>query len=134
LRSQADLHIPVLALCTRVAVFGVYDPVDATQLAAGKEHQLILYCEVENFASQFTERRLWHTQLTHEAVLYDERGKRVWEEKLVNVEDFSRNRRHDFFINQKVRFPATLAAGNYYLKVSINDQQANRGTQATLPV
>jgi hypothetical protein len=134
LRAQADLHIPAVALCTRVAAFGVYDPVDSTQLAVGKEHQLILYCEIENFASQYNEKRLWLTQLTHEAVLYDERGKRIWETKREKVEDVSRNRRHDFFINQKVRFPATLAAGNYYLKVSINDQQANRGAQATLPV
>src|SRR5262249_49912597 len=99
-----------------------------------REHQLILYCEVENFASQMTDRGLWQTKLTHEAVLYDEKGKRMWEQSRTNVTDMARNRRHDFFINQKVRLPSTLSAGRYYLKVSISDQLANRGAQATLPI
>ncbi len=134
LRGQADLMIPSVALCTAVRTFGEYDPIDPPRFAAGKGQEVILYCEVENFSSIVDAQQLWQTKLTQETVLYTENGMAVWSDKTKEIEDLSRRRRHDFFVVKKMRIPANLAVGRYFLKVTIVDQQINRVAEATLPI
>jgi hypothetical protein len=55
-------------------------------------------------------------------------------EKRQPFADVSRNRRHDFCVARKLQIPAVLAPGNYFLTVSVSDQQANRMAEATIPV
>ena len=133
-RAQADLIIPTMTLCTRVDGFGVYEPVEPARFTAMKEHPVIVYCEVENFASHQNANRMWETRLSQECVLYTETGLPVWQDKTENIPDLARQRRHDFFVVKKTKFPANIAIGRYILKVTIVDQQANRVTEATLPV
>jgi hypothetical protein len=134
LRAQADLIIPTMTLCTRVDGFGVYEPVEPARFTAMKEHPIIVYCEVENFASHQNGNKMWETKLSQEVVLYTETGLPVWQDKTENIPDLARNRRHDFFVVKKTKFPANITIGRYILKVTIVDQQANRVTEATLPV
>jgi len=134
LRSQADLNIPTLALCTKVDGFGIYEPIEPTRFEAGKDHMVVLYCEVENFHSQQDDKRMWVTKLQQQSVLYTESGMQVWEDKTRSVLDLSRNRRHDFFIVKLVKLPAALSIGRYSLKVTVVDQQANRVAESTVPV
>jgi hypothetical protein len=134
LRSQAELSIPTVALCTSVRTFGDYDPIDPARFAAGRAHEVILYCEVQNFASQLDDKQTWQTRLTKDAVLYTESGMSVWSDKTETVTDSARQRRHDFFIVKKMKIPANLAVGRYLLKVSIVDQQASRVAEATMPL
>ena len=133
-RAQADLIIPTMTLCTRVDGFGVYEPVEPARFTAMKEHPIIVYCEVENFASHQNANRMWETRLSQECVLYTETGLPVWQDKTENIPDLARQRRHDFFVVKKTKFPANITIGRYILKVTIVDQQANRVTEATLPV
>ncbi len=134
LRSQADLSIPTIALCTRVDGFGVYEPIDPARFAAGREHTVIVYTEVENFASQMNEARMWETKLSQETTLYTESGMPVAMEKPRVLVDLSRNRRHDFFVVKMMKLPATLPIGRYLLKVTIVDQTVNRVSETTLPI
>jgi hypothetical protein len=135
LRSQADLNIPAMALCKSVERFGVYEPIDPPRFIAGKEHEAILYCEVENFAcTSIAEKKLWQTRLTQEATLYTESGMPVWVDKSGKVVDMSRTRRHDFFVVKRIDFPATLTIGRYLLKVTVEDQEAKRVAEQTIPV
>ncbi|HEV8603764.1 MAG TPA: hypothetical protein VGQ99_00270 [Tepidisphaeraceae bacterium] len=131
LRAQADLHIANIALCTRVDGFGNYEPL--THFLAGREYQVILYCEVENFSSHLNANRQWETNLTQESILYNTAGQRVWDDRRRAIADTCRNRRRDFFVVKMIRIPP-LAAGQYSLKVSITDPQSNRGAQATIPL
>jgi hypothetical protein len=134
LRTQADLHIPTIALCTRVDGFGVYQPIEPARFTAGQEHPAIIYCEVQNFSSQMNDDRKWETHLAHEAVLYTEGGMNVWQEPVHMVTDQSRNRRQDFFVVKLVRLPASLTIGQYVLKVTIRDEHAGRVAEASLPI
>lgn len=134
LRAQADLKIPTVAMCSRVDGFGIYEPVDQTRFRAGRDHKVILYIEVENFMSRMTAARQWETSLTESAILYNERGQRVWEDGQQPIADISRNRRHDFFARRMIQLPATLPAGKYSLKVSVIDQLANRFAEERLAV
>jgi hypothetical protein len=134
LRAQADLVIPTLSICTKVDGFGVYEPIEPARFTAMKEHPVIVYCEVQNFASQLNGKKLWETRLSQEVVLYTESGLPVWQDKTENIPDLARNRRHDFFVVKKTKFPSNIAIGRYLLKVTIVDQQASRVAEATIPV
>jgi hypothetical protein len=90
---------------------------------------------VENFASKLNEQKMWQTDLTQEAVLYNDKGQRgLAEEKKRPVSDLSRNRRHDFFVVRLLKLPAGLPIGQYHLVLTICDQQAQRVTEASLPI
>lgn len=134
LRAQADLIIPTVSLCTKVDGFGVYEPVDPARFTAMTAHPIIVYCEVENFASHQNDKKMWETKLSQEVVLYTETGLPVWQDKTESIPDLARNRRHDFFVVKKTKFPPNIAIGRYLLKVTIVDQQASRVAEATMPV
>lgn len=132
LRAAANLRVLTAALCTRVDGFGIYEPAD-NRFPAGRESRVILYCEIENFASQLNAKNLWETRLTLETTLYDSRGTRVAFEERRPVVDLSRNRRRDFFARGIIRIPA-LPAGQYALTVTVTDTQANRIAETRVPV
>jgi hypothetical protein len=137
LRTQAELNIPTLTLCTDVKGFGSYEPIEPGRFEAGKEHKAIVYCEVENFASVLDDQKRWETRLTQDIVLYTEgNGLEVWRDKAQArpIVDFSRNRRHDFFILKMIRLPANLSIGRYILKVSVVDQQVKRVAENTVAI
>ena len=135
LRAQSELTIPTLALCKKVMTFGVYDPIEP-EFAAGRVQKAIVYCEVENFASQLNDKKLWETRLSQEVALFfdTEAGMEVWRDKPKTIVDQSRNRRRDFFVVKMFKIPANLTIGRYLLKVSIVDDQVKRIAEATLPV
>ena len=135
-RNEAELSIPTIALCRRVDRFGVYEPIAGQRFLAGQEQPVIVYCEVENFASQLNNQKMWETKLKQEVVLYTEQnGLEVWRDKQTRpVVDLSRNRRHDFFMAQMIRLPASLTIGRYLLKVSVEDLQVNRIAENTVAI
>lgn len=133
MRSRADLSIPNALLCREVKAYGMYTPIESTRFEAGKAHKVIVYSEVENFASVLNDKSLWETRLEQELVLYTESGLPVWEEKTPTT-DFCRNRRRDFFIARIVTIPANLTMGRYVLKVSVTDQQASRIAETSIPI
>jgi hypothetical protein len=132
LRAAGSLGIPTAAFCTRVDGFGIYEPM-GNRFPAGRETRVILYCEIENFASQLNAKNLWETRLTLETTLYDSKGTRVAVEERRPVTDQSRNRRRDFFARGFIRIPA-LTAGQYSLTVTVTDVQANRLAETRVPV
>jgi hypothetical protein len=133
LRSQAELSIPTIALCQRVGGFGMYEPMDG-RFVAGQRNATIVYCEVGNVSSQQNEQGEWVSQLSQEAVLYTEGGVPVWSSPRQTVPDRARNRRHDFFVRQKIVLPPNLSIARYILKVTLTDEQVKRVAEATVPI
>jgi hypothetical protein len=134
IRARSDLRVGSMALCTRVDGFGVYQAIDADRLPAGREHALVLYCEVENFLPRRLDNGQWETNLTQETVLYDPTGRRVWSLKPQEARDVCRNQRRDFFLGQRLTIPSSLAPGAYTLRVTLIDQNSNRVAEGTLPL
>ena len=134
LRAGADLRVATIALCSRVDGFGVYQPMSVDRLPSGRETSAVLYCEIENFLSRQADAGQWETNLSQEITLYNDRGQRVWSEKARPVKDLCRNRRHDFFVGQRITLPSALLPGSYSLRVTIVDQNANRVAESTLGV
>ena len=133
LRSQAELWIPTIALCGRVKGYGVYEPMNA-QFLAGTSHEVLVYCEVANFASQQNEQGVWEVKLSQEAILYKDDGQRVWQNRKETTVDRARNRRQDFCVAQRVNLPPNLPVDRYILKVTVTDEQVKRLAEATIPI
>jgi hypothetical protein len=134
LRARADLEVPVVELCKRVDGYGIYDPVEH-RFIAGQDRDIIVYAEVENFMSQFNDKSQWETRLSEEVVLYtDTDGLPVLRDKPTPVPDSCRNRRSDFFIVRRLRLPATIPVGRYWLKVTVVDQLASRVAEHSIPL
>ncbi len=134
LRSQAELTIPTLALCSNVNGFGNYDPIEPARFEADKEHRVIVYCEVGNFLSNLN-GKLWETKLTWDMTLYTaEDAIPVWSDKTEPINDASHVRRHDFFVRKLVTLPKSLPIGRYLLKVTIVDTQSNHVAESTTPL
>lgn len=134
LRLQAGLSIPKIALCSKVGGFGVYDPIASNSFPVGRDHPLVVYCEVENFSSRLNGDGMWESKLTQEVTIYDSAGKVVAGEKRQEVVDHSRGARRDFFVGRRVVLPAKLTPGSYSLRVSIQDPLARRVAEATTPI
>ena len=129
LRTQAELSIPTIALCTKVYNFGIYDAIEPARFVAGADNGMVVYCEVENFSSQLDGQKLWQANLRQEIVLYSDQGMQVWSPDAKTPPptiDRSRTRRHDFFMARVIKLPPSLPIGRYILKVSIVDQQVSR--------
>jgi hypothetical protein len=134
LRSQADLSLANVQLCTHVEGFAKYDPFDPARFPSGVTTEVILYSEVENFSSQLNDQKRWETKLSVDTVLYTEGGQQIWGDKTDSVVEATRTRRHDYFMAKRIKLPSSLVPGRYLLKVSVTDQQISRVAEATVPV
>jgi hypothetical protein len=136
IRDTQPLEIPTLAVCRGVTQFGVYDPFEPARFTAGTDTPIIVYCEIDNFLSRATSDARWETKLSYEAVLYadNEAGVSVVSKKPTSIVDKCRNRRHDFFLADRMTIPGTLPVGKYLLKVTIIDQLANHVAEKSIPV
>jgi hypothetical protein len=133
LRSQADLTVSTVALCKRVDGFGKYEPISPLRFPATKENAAIVYCEVENFLTK-QQGAMWQTRLTEQVTLYTDMGMLAWSDDKREVLDECRNRRHDFFAYNIIKLPSSLTVGRYLLKVSIEDKNADKVAEATVPL
>jgi hypothetical protein len=136
-RNQATLSIPSLKICRDVTQYGVYEPFTSTRFVQGDKHLMVVYCEVQNFASQLNSKGLWETKLKYEVLLYtdsNDAALQVWQQKATPVVDQCHSRRRDFFIAKLMELPQDLPVGGYLMKVSIVDEMANRIAEATVPL
>ena len=60
-------------------------------------------------------------------------GKSMWQREEPEIKDICRQRRTDFFLAQRVTLPPTLPAGEYVLKVYVEDKLSGRASEATHP-
>ncbi|HVT88583.1 MAG TPA: hypothetical protein VHD56_07010 [Tepidisphaeraceae bacterium] len=138
LRSQADLTIPTLALCTDVKGFGKYERLPTSRFkvpaANERDNQFIVYFEVANFLSNLNDKQMWETRLTRDMTLYTDQAIPVWSAKTSSDVDESHVRRHDHFLREIVTLPRSLPPGRYLLKVSVVDTQSNHVAEATVPL
>ena len=135
LKTQAELTIPTFTFVSQAPGFGRYQAIDPARFIAGKPHIVGIYYEVENFRSQLNENNLYETRLTENLVLYTESsGLPVWQDRKSTLTDTSHRLRHDFFNAKNITLPASLTIGRYLLKVTIEDQEANRIAESTIPV
>lgn len=132
--ERSDPAIGTIALCRKVATFGVYEPLPDTELVPGRAVAAIVYVEIGNLRADPTGDSGYRSALRTRLELFTESGESVWSREEPQIEDLCRRRRRDFFIAQRVSFPATIAAGNYVLKVYVEDRLSGRATESSQPL
>ena len=127
LRAKADLQVPKVVLCTEIKKFGDYTPFASSDFQAGIPNDVLIYVEVDNFKSEKVASGEFRTLLEARLSLLSEDGKELVSIDEPNIEDFSRGQRRDFFLAfGKITIPASLPAGDYVVKVEIEDKLAGK--------
>ena len=144
-----DLTIQNTSLCTRVDGFGVYEPLperdDRYTLVAGRTNRVIVYLELDHFhtiAARQDGMDGFSVELSQSLALYHAGTPRVetdrdliaWQRPEVQIEDFSRRARRDFFIVQMIELPSTLSVGSYRLKVLVTDRASGAEAESVLDI
>lgn len=132
LRRLTDLRIPRLAVCSAVRGYGQYDEIDPPRFAAGTSAEFVLYCELDNFASE-TRDGFSTTIFDLTTTILDHAGTTVIEFRDTDIVDRCRNPRRDCFVPRLVRLPAALSPGQYVAKVTVVDKLAHKVAEARAP-
>lgn len=122
LAEQSPVVIKKMALVTAVNSFGDYKAVNPPLFPAGRPVHVFCYCEIANFHSEPTQDGRLRTILAASLEVFDPTGKIIWQQKIPQIEDLVYTPRQDFFAPLEVKLPATLAPGEYVLKVGVEDK------------
>ncbi len=130
LQERLSPSVENIALCRRVVTFGVYDETTDEELVSGKTLQTIIYSEIQNLRSEKTEDGRYRVSLRSRLELLTAEGRSIWQREEPEIIDLCRRRRSDFFLAQRVSFPADLAPGMYNLKVFVEDRASGQAGES----
>lgn len=122
LGQQLPVSIPRIALVTRINSFGDYQAISPPRLPAGQPIHVFLYTEVYNFRTETTDEGKLRTLLAQKVEIFDSTGKIVWQRSEPSIVDKVVTPRRDFFIPFPINLPDALPAGDYILKVTVEDK------------
>ncbi|MBN2562262.1 MAG: hypothetical protein JXQ75_15160 [Phycisphaerae bacterium] len=126
-RARADLMVPKVVLCTAIEGFGRYTPIEPAEFQGGQKNRVLLYIEVDNFRCETTPSGMYRTLLSVRQSLLTKSGEELWSTHDDNIEDIARQRRRDFYLTVgPLMIPKTLGAGEYVLKVEVEDVLAGK--------
>ena len=131
--DQSDPVVSAVALCRKVITFGAYEEMPREDFVAGRSTQTIVYSEIANLRAEKTAEGLFQTRLGTRLEVLTVDGKSVWQREEPEIVDTCRRRRSDFFIAQRITLPPTLPAGDYVLKVFVDDKLSSKADEASLP-
>jgi len=122
LSQQSPIIISKVELITSVNSFGDYEAVSPARFPANQPIHVFCYIEIANFHTEpMVDGRL-RTVLSARLEVFDTTGQVVWQRSVPNIEDRSRTPRRDFFVPLEIKTPTPLPAGEYVLKVTIEDK------------
>jgi hypothetical protein len=125
-----SLALKSLEFCTQIESYGQIKPFAGNRFAAGQ--QIILYCEVENFAAIETQGQ-FQTQLRGNYDIYDAQGTKLVSQLLPVDQQRSRNRLRDYFVAYQMNLPKGLTSGTYRLQLTIEDVVGKKYGQSEIP-
>jgi hypothetical protein len=124
LAAAAPLRVRGVGLVSRVDGFGVITPFPGDVFQPGQ--WVIVYCELDNFASRITDDGQFETRLSLRIEVLSAEGASHLVQEDKEVVDRSRNQRRDFFLARRLRLPANLPPGEYVVRVSVTDRVAGK--------
>jgi hypothetical protein len=122
LAAAAKLDVANLRFCENVEGFGWYKEFPTTQFRA--RQQVILYAEVDNFATEKKNADTYETELKVSYQIFDAGGTLVDERELPLDKEVCRNQRRDYFLAYRIYLPDGISAGRYRLELTVEDLKA----------
>ena len=127
LAAAAKLDVKNLRFCESVEGFGWYKEYPVPQFRP--KQQVILYAEVDNFASQKKAADTYETELAVSYQIFDGSGTIVDERELPLDKEVCRNQRRDYFLAYRIYLPDGIAPGRYRLELTVEDLKAKEHYQ-----
>lgn len=143
LREHARVRIGRTELCSRAPAFGSYVPLARRTFLAGRVNRVVVYAEVEHFglrsattSEAMTEGDRVAAQISQELELYLRSGdsKPTWQRRIDWLPRTSRRAFSDLFLASAIDLPATLAVGEYDLKVRVIDEVTGAQDESVIPI
>lgn len=134
LERASELSIQRMAICRAVRGFGQYDEISPPTFLAGRESEIVAYCELRDFASESLKDGQFESRFSMTITLLSASGDVALEMKDEGIVDRCRARRRDCFIPRLVRIPASLSPGDYVIKATVVDTIRNKVAQQTTPL
>jgi len=131
--DQADPVVSTVALCRKVLTFGAYEEMPPEDFVSGRSTQTIVYSEISNLRAERSQAGLYQTRIGTRLEVLAIDGKSLWQREEPEIVDTCRRRRGDFFIAQRITLPPTLPAGDYVLKVFIEDKISAKADESSRP-
>ncbi len=128
--EASDPVISSVALCKKVLTFGSFEEIGKDDLVSGRTLQTIVYCEIANLRSEQLADASHQSRLAAKLEVLTADGRSVWQRDEPEILDTCRRKRTDFFVAQRITLPPTLPAGDYVLKVFVEDKLASRASEA----
>lgn len=128
LAETSPLVVRSLAFVTNIQSYGSYKKFAEYKFKPGQE--VLLYAEIENFASQATENG-YETNLRFGYQIFDSRGQRVAEHEFTAKEQCL-NLRRDFFIGYQFHLPTRIYDGQHTLQLTVEDLQSQKIGQSSI--
>ena len=122
LAAAAKLDVANLRFCESVEGFGWYKEFPTAQFRA--RQQVILYAEVDNFATERKNADNYETELKVAYQIFDAAGTLVEERELPLDKETCRNQRRDYFLAYRIYLPDGIPAGRYRLELTVEDLKA----------
>lgn len=120
------------ALCSRIDGFGQIVEIETPEFTQGQP--ALLYCELENFRSQYiVEAEEYETRLTAELQVVDRGGVVVAEFPFPEIVDRARRQRRDFYIHLPL-WTDSLGPGDYAVQLRVTDRAGQQVGQLDSPV
>ncbi len=129
LGDSAPLLVRNLAFCSEVLSYGCLKRFDKYEFTPGQE--MLVYAEVENFASEPTPRG-FHTSLRPSYQILDSQGRWVSDHALAATDETCPSVRHDYFLTFRVRLPKNIAQERHTLRLVIADNVSRKVALARL--
>ena len=129
LQPQAELKLANAAFCHKITSYGNYETFDRNEFRPGRP--VLLYVEVENFASERTADNRFRTLLKSTIEIMDPAGNVLQKIPFPATEDLCRNYRRDYFHSYEFSIPETRTIGFGPHKVRLTVQDEISGQLAT---
>lgn len=133
LGAASNLEVRSAAFCTDVQGYGVISKFPKYTFTADQD--VLLYCELENVAASEVKagnETHFETQLQGSYQIIDADGKTIADQLLPMEPEVCKNHRRDYFMVYKIYMPQQIAAGNYKLKLTIEDLKGRKFGHASL--
>ena len=132
--QSANLKINNVAFCTSVQGFGKFKRFADYRFEPGDE--VLLYCELENFAETQTTASNSATRKCHfdaQIEFLDENDVTNYVESFANISDECQTPRKDFYLFFRFKIPK-LSAGNHRIQIRFNDKIGRKKATLAEPI
>ncbi|MAG93979.1 MAG: hypothetical protein CMJ48_09545 [Planctomycetaceae bacterium] len=130
LQTRAALSLKNLTFCSEIKGYGMYESFPIEKRYSHGD-TVLLYVEVENFASEMVENGLYQTKLASTIEIYTAGNVLVAQQPFPDSVDLCKNRRRDYFHSYKYTLPKNLGPGGHVLKLTVEDLTKRRVVTAT---